>query len=375
MRVERGLIEGIDAHLMLGSIERTLIASRALCLYFLHALWPARLSFFYERFLVDATDAGQWLFPIAVLVAGTALTWLARRRRGPLAMVLIFGGTLVPVLGFVSIEWFVFAFVADHFQYVANLSLIIGGAAIVSRFRTAIIAASVAIALLGVATWRYSAVFRSNIALYANVVARSPGSAVAHHHYADALAKDPARLTEAAAQFEAALRINPDAADVHANLGDVLLRVPGRAGEGIAHLETAVRLKPQLALARRKLAAAHFDLGKSLAADPAQTLAAITEYEQALWLDPNFAEAHYNLGNALMRLPDRTADAQAHFEAAVRLKPDFPEAHTNLGTLLARTPGRLPEAIVHFEAALHADPNFTPARNNLERARRLLGER
>jgi len=51
--------------------------------------------------------------------------WLARRHRGPLAGFLIFTGTLFPVLGFLNVYPFIFSYVADHFQYLASLGIII----------------------------------------------------------------------------------------------------------------------------------------------------------------------------------------------------------------------------------------------------------
>ncbi len=43
--------------------------------------------------------------------------------RGPLAAVLIFGGVLVPALGFFNVYPFRYSLVADHFQYHASLAL------------------------------------------------------------------------------------------------------------------------------------------------------------------------------------------------------------------------------------------------------------
>ena len=47
-----------------------------------------------------------------------------RKMRGPLAATLIFGGMLVPALGFVNVYPFIYSFVADHFQYLASTAMI-----------------------------------------------------------------------------------------------------------------------------------------------------------------------------------------------------------------------------------------------------------
>ena len=54
---------------------------------------------------------------------------MALKRRGPLAGFLFFVGTLVPVLGFLNVYPFRFSYVADHFQYVACLGIIVPVAA------------------------------------------------------------------------------------------------------------------------------------------------------------------------------------------------------------------------------------------------------
>ena len=50
---------------------------------------------------------------------------LAKRHRGPLAGYLYFCGTLAPALGFVDVYPFRFSYVADHFQYLASLGVIV----------------------------------------------------------------------------------------------------------------------------------------------------------------------------------------------------------------------------------------------------------
>src|SRR5271156_4179569 len=70
-----------------------------------------------------------YLFPGAALILAVALGWLSRRRRGPLAGLLYFAGTLFPALGFFNVYPFRFSFVADHFQYLACLGVIVPCAA------------------------------------------------------------------------------------------------------------------------------------------------------------------------------------------------------------------------------------------------------
>ena len=378
--VERALLSGIDASLSQTGMERLVIAGRAWWFYLGKLVWPSNLSFLYERWPVDPANVATYLPLLAAVTLGAGLLWWARRQRGPLAAFLFFTGTLFPVLGFLNVEWFVFSFVADHFQYGASLGVIVPAAAVsatlaarmsIHRRRAALAMAVMSVGVLGMLTWRHSAEFRDSVTLYTNAVARAPGSIAARYLLGVALMEHPARTADAVVAFQGALRLNPDAAAVHEKLGAVLLRIPGRTQDAIEHLETALRLKPDSATARRTLANAWFDAGKLAAAAPAGINDAIAAYRRAVELNPTLAEAHFNLGNALLRNAERRDDVIAHFEAAVRLKPDFAEAHANLGAVLVTQPGRLEEAIVHFEAAVRAQPDFALARNNLERARQL----
>ena len=395
LRVEHGLMAGIGAALPLTSVGRVLLAGRAICFYVSTLIWPGGVTFFYERWAIDPAAPLQALFPLVVVATGVAVLWAAvRGKRGALAAFLCYVGALFPVLGFVNVEWFVFAYVADHFQYLASIVALIAVAAGLAawterqhasylrgtaRLGRAVKRARYPLAILvlgglGAMTWRHSAHFRSNVALSAHAVERSPNSVVAHNHYGVALAKEPARLTAAIAEFEAALRLNPEAAEVHENLGDALMRLPARAPEAIAYYDAALDLKPSLPGLRQKTAAAHFDRAKELSAAPDRLADVIAEYQAAVKADPDFMEAHYNLGNALLKVPDGLPGAIEAFEAALRLKPDFPEAHTHLGTALARTPGRLGDAVAHFEAALRVNPDYEPARNNLKALVKALDE-
>ena len=49
----------------------------------------------------------------------------ARRYRGPLAAFSFSAGTLFPVLGFLNVYPFRYSYVADHFQYLASLGIIV----------------------------------------------------------------------------------------------------------------------------------------------------------------------------------------------------------------------------------------------------------
>ena len=110
-------------------LQRLLLAGRVPWFYAWKVLWPANLMFIYPRWKIDSGDWWQYLFPLGLAALAVALGFLARKNRGPLAGFLFFVGTLFPVLGFLNVYPFRYSYVADHFQYLAILGIIVPAAA------------------------------------------------------------------------------------------------------------------------------------------------------------------------------------------------------------------------------------------------------
>jgi tetratricopeptide (TPR) repeat protein len=370
--VERTLVGARGADFLLTPVQRVLIAGRAICFYARKLLWPTNLTFFYPHWKIDPAVWWQWLFPAGVLAFGTGLVFAARRYRGPLAGFLIFSGTLFPVLGFLNVYPFRYSYVADHFQYLASLGIIVpltsvlvrASERISSRRAVSIACCFMLILVLGVLTWRQSRMYRDSETLYRESLARNPGSWLAHYNLGVLLAERPGRIPDAIAEYQAALRIRPDYPEAHVNLGFALSRTPGRIPDAIAEYQAALQIKPDYA-------EAHNDLGIALSFTPGRLPDAVAEYQAALQIEPEYAEAHNNLGNSLSQVPGRQPEAIAEYQAALRINPEYAEAHYNLGNLLARIPGRQREAIAEYRAALRIRPEY----GNLvsERIRELPG--
>jgi protein O-mannosyl-transferase len=343
-----------------------LLAGRAIWFYLGSLVWPFGLNFIYAHWPIDGTRWWQWLFPLGV-VAVLAWFWAMRRRsRAPLAVLLLFSGTLFPVLGFVSLYGALYSRVWDHWQYLADLApLAFAGIGLASagswagpRFRHAGPTAGIALcALLAALTWRRCGDFQNNGVLYRTTLARNPTSWMAHNNLGLLLAERPTGLPEAIEHYRAALRLRPDYSAAHNNLGEALLQTPGGVPEATGQFEAAVRLEPESA-------ELHYNLANALAMVPARQADAVAEYEAALRLRPDFMMAHNNLGIALSHIDGRLPEAIAHFEAAVQIDPNQPQVQGNLGgTLLIA--GRTQEAIDHLEAALRLNPNLPQTQMNL----------
>ena len=102
---ERKLIGAEGAAFDWSILDRCLIAGRAICFYLGKLFWPADLIFIYPRWHIDPSDWRQYLYPAAAvgLLAAAWAVWAVRRWRGPLAAMLYFVGTLLPVLGFCNV--------------------------------------------------------------------------------------------------------------------------------------------------------------------------------------------------------------------------------------------------------------------------------
>jgi tetratricopeptide (TPR) repeat protein len=154
---------------------------------------------------------------------------------------------------------------------------------------------------------------------------------------------------------------NPDNARAHGNLAKVLARIPGRQGDAVTEYEEALRLDPTASELR-------VNLGNIWFRAPGHMDDAITQYEEAIRLSPDDAQAHFALACALAAVPGRMDESVAHYEYALRLKPDYFAAHSNLGNALLRIPGRSKEAIAQYEEALRLKPDLAAAHLGLAMA-------
>lgn len=319
--VERTQIRAVGADFDLSPLQRILLAGRVLWFYPARLIWPSNLTFIYPRWTIDPGAWHQYLFPAGALAVAIALLALARRNRGPLAAFLYYGATIFPVLGFLNVYPFRFSYVADHFQYLASLGLIVPAAACIAlsaRAQTVLIATAAIV--LGTLTWRQSRMFQSAETLYRTTLQRNPACWMAHNNLGHILLNRPGRQAEAAAQFREALRLKPDYADAESNLGLSFLASP--------------ELRPQAKAA----------------------------FEAAIRMDPGSATAHNNLGTFLFETPGELPEAIAEYEAALRANPDSAEAHCNLALALSKTPGHMADVIDHLEQALRIDPESPQAR-------------
>ena len=352
-------------------IERTLIATRALWFYAGKLLWPSELAFTYPLWGIRVADPLAWGYPIAAVALVVAL-WYFRQQlgRGPLAGALFFAVTLLPVLGFVDYGYMQFSFVADRFQYLAGigiLAIVIGMAAYgVGRLsdlwqKGALGVAVVALAVLGLLTWRQANLYRDHETLHRHIISLNPQARSAHLNLSMALYRQ-ARYGEALEAARVAVEQRPDYSKAHANLGEILNAL-GRFEEAEAHLRRAIALNPQEKNA-------HFNLGNTLC-EQGRYEEALEAARVAVEQRPDFAEAHTTLGIALTTL-GHLEEAEAHLRRAIVLNPRTQNVHLNLGMTLYYQ-GRFEEALDAARVAVEQHPDFALAHANLGLALNALG--
>jgi tetratricopeptide (TPR) repeat protein len=366
--VEKWVVGAQGADFALTITQRCLLAGRVVWFYLFKLVWPTNLSFIYPRWTLDPTVAWQYLFPSGLLVAGASLWILRQRQRGLAAAFIIYVATLFPVLGFFNIYPFSFSFAADHFQYLASMSMIVLAAAgltsaakrmpFVAANRLFFGVALLLLTTLGVLTWRQASLYRDAETLYRATLARNPDCWLAHNNLGNILLLSPERTPEAIDHFEAALRIKPDFAEAHFNLGIAFAKIPSRRPESFAHYEAAIRFNS-------RSAEAHNNFGTLLAQDPARLIDAVRHFQTAIEISPEFAAAHANLGTAWSRIPGHLADAIAQYKTVISLSPESAEAHYNLANALAKDPANQTGAIAAYRNAIQINPDSAEAHYNL----------
>ncbi len=360
--VERHFVGAAGADFNLSFGQRFLLAGRVVWFYLGKLLWPANLIFFYPRWTISTAQAWQYLFPAATMLLLAAAWMIRQKSRAPLAALLLFIGSLFPTSGFFNLYAFIYSFVADHWQYLPSVGIVVfvaaGLALAARRLPPKLHAVGPALAvglvlLLGALSWRQSRMYTDMKTFYLTTLHRNPGCWIADNNLGSMLF-DEGNISEAVAYFQKTLALKPDYPLAHNNLANAWTEL-NRTPDAITEYKEALRLEPDFF-------EAHYNLGLALAGLNRMP-EAIGQYQEALRLNPYYADVHYNLGVALTSL-NRLPEAAAQYEEVLRLDPNEVDAHNNLGSALARM-GKMPEAVAQFEAVVRLRPDDLQARGNL----------
>jgi protein O-mannosyl-transferase len=234
---------------------------------------------------------------LALLVA--VATKRNGRGRGACFALTYFGLALVPVLGLVKMSYMRAAWVADHFQYLADIGTIAfacaGGALLFRRladWRRHVLTgfAATVVVVFSAMTFARAADFHDEFALWSDTVAKNPYAWQAHGRLgADLLARRD--VAGAAHHFAEEARLSVDNPDADNNLGLALIAM-GKVDEGIEHLRASLRANDHQFFA-------HANLADALAARQ-RYLEAAAEYRSAIRWNPTLVPLYFRLGSVLV---------------------------------------------------------------------------
>lgn len=373
--------------------SRLIVAGRATWFYLGKLAWPNPLCFTYPRWAIDPTNVLQYLDAAMAVALIVGLVATARRiGRGVLVAVLFYGGSLLPVLGFVDVYAMRYSFVADHFAYLPSIGLLTLAAAGLVQFapkvrNAARIVPLVLAAPLVVLCWQHCGVFRDLETLWTDTLRKNPAAYMAHTnlgiilqqrgdvdgalahyqkaiqlkpdlfnaHYNAAIALDAkGLLLDAGRHYERALELRPDFANGHFNYA-LLLNKSKNHDAAATHLLDVLRITPNDNEARFKLGCVYADAGKF---DEA-----VREIKKALKAMPESPTIYARLAQVYYDMGDLER-ADAFFRAALKRKSDYAYAHHGLGRTLERL-GRTTEAVTSYREALRLDPGRSALREHI----------
>jgi tetratricopeptide (TPR) repeat protein len=359
----------------------------AYVVYLKLTFWPAGMAVIYPH-PESSLPVGPAIGALALLAILTGIAVFAVRKF-PYVLVgwLWFLGSLVPVLGLVSVGHYA---LADRYTYIPHMGLLVALAWLVrelwARWRrprtlpvllSGALLACMVVTALQVRIWRDSqslwehalAVTEKNYMahdLLGNLCEQNGELASARVHYSLACSLRPSeaqyscnlarvlirdhRMVEAETVLNAALAANPDDLGLHAQMGD-WNRALGRSSEAKEWYLKAIR-------GGTMQAEAYHGLGLLLAQE-GQLQSARECFIEALRLQPDDVDSLDALGLTLFRL-GQTCEAMARWREALRYNPAYADAHYHLGLAHAEE-GHSDLAQREYAKALRHEPRHAEA--------------
>jgi Flp pilus assembly protein TadD len=306
------------------------------------------------------------LVPWLVLIGALGLCWSMRKTWGlpAIAGLGFFLVNLVPVFGYIAMNYATMIWSMDHLVYLPIIGLIglaAAGTGLMARHLpppARPVRLGVAAVVVGLLAWTahgYAEMFSDEETLWSYAVRLEPHLFLAQENLGKALLLEN-RGEEAKPHLEEVLRLQPNRAPSHYNLGKALVQM-GQFDEGMAEYRQALAIDPTDAEIENNWGIALLQSGK--------IPEAIGHFEAAIRLKPGYALAYDNLGGALA-LSGRNQEAVDRFTQALKLMPGSADAHDNMGNALLKL-DRNDEAKTNFQQALQIDPDDAKAKKGLEK--------
>lgn len=291
--------------------------------------WPTHLNVFRSFELGPSLHSPwPWLTLLVVLAACRS------RQRAPVFFFLLIWWpvTLLPCLDARQLS---FPLLAERFSYLPSVGLCLAlsfacllwlPARLPRAQLTPAIFPGLALvmSLWAIQDWRVIPKWLNNEVLWKYSLRESPNSALIHVFQGLALQFEHGDLDGAAAEFEAALRLNRSsflplptvAYESYIGLGQIAL-LKGRREEALVYFEKAIRLLPGHTLAYDVLGSVYFPRG--------EYEKAAAYFARAVELNPQDLSARFYLGTCWMKL-GKPRQAAEQFHAAREIDPTYDQA-------------------------------------------------
>ncbi len=307
--------------------QRFIIAGRAFWFYISKLFWPNPLLEIYPRWNVNQMGGWQWIFPAAAVGLVAAL-WLLRRRigRGPFAAILVFGLSIGPVLGFINFYTQLFTFVADHYQYIACIGVLVLAAAglrlVTNRAgkwsqKAYWLMSIIILASLGLQSWGQSVLYESPAYLWGYVYRYNPNNFMTLTSYGASLISlgvqthHPSVIRRGMHYLDASEKIWPNYSTTDVNLGQGYYYL-GEYRQAMHKFMEFLIYAPQSRLVRWQFA-------DSLA-HVHRYAAALAVYKEIAKDQPKDALTQWRMAEIYLVLGDK-ANARKHWLKAMALQP------------------------------------------------------
>ncbi|HZZ83277.1 MAG TPA: tetratricopeptide repeat protein [Anaeromyxobacteraceae bacterium] len=337
-----------DAGFHLASVtprEYLLTQLRVLVRYLQLSLWPAGQNLDYQlqkSTRLGATELASGALLLALAGAGLAAwAWARRRPANPDApaarlfalgagwffLVLAPSSSLVPLADLIE----------EHRMYLALWGLLLATLALAlaagrrlperARGPAGALAAALALSALGVALHARNEVWSSRVALWSDVVAKSPDKARAHMNLGHSLYQ-AGELEGAVAEYRQAMLLDTDATvawdDILRNLAAALVGL-GRGAEAIPFLEMGLANHPNNDELLANLAICQLETQDVAGAERSA--------RRALEVNPHQGSAHNTMGEVLYRKREYV-EALREFRVGLALDPDNAARRYNVALTL-----------------------------------------
>lgn len=231
-------------------LDRLLLSGQIMWFYLHKLCWPEPLMFLYPQWEIKPGNIASYI-PLISMAALGAVCWWKRntRARYPGLVLFWFVSMIFPVAGLFNVYFMRYAWVSDHFVYLAGISIFIGaGAGWSLLYRKQKSAARVlAVLVLAVCGWKsnqHARTFRDPETLWKAALEVNPGAWMAHNNLG-LIFRDQGDRERAQYHLEQALQHNPNHYEAMNNLGS-LLQDEGRQREALDYFDRALALKPEL---------------------------------------------------------------------------------------------------------------------------------